>query len=128
METHRFRSIPRPAFQVCRTLCTGPKRGAKSCRKTGKSLQTVRRRLRLLVVNLFGLLHQILSIYSLTIMAAVIASWVAPASEHPVVRFLNRVTEPVLSKVRAVLPPMGGLDLSPLVVIIGIQLIQRFLF
>ena len=78
-------------------------------------------------MNLIGLLHQVLYIYSLVIMAAVIASWVAPGSDHPVVRFLDRVTEPVLSKVRAVLPPMGGIDLSPLAVIIGIQLILRFL-
>ena len=45
-----------------------------------------------------------------------------------VASFLFRVTEPVLAPVRRVLPPMGGLDLSPLVVIIGIQLLVRVLY
>jgi YggT family protein len=42
-------------------------------------------------------------------------------------QFLYRITEPVLGPVRRVLPPMGGLDLSPLVVIIGIQILTGLL-
>lgn len=127
MKTQRARSILDRCSGACFWPCKRTARGAKSCRKSALSLQTVRRRLKLRCVNLIGLLHQILYIYSLVIMAAVIASWVAPGSDHPIVRFLNAVTEPLLSKVRAVLPPMGGIDLSPLAVIIGIQLIQRFI-
>lgn len=44
-----------------------------------------------------------------------------------VAHFLYRLTEPVLAPIRRVLPPMGGLDLSPLVVIIGIQILTSFL-
>lgn len=44
-----------------------------------------------------------------------------------VAQFLYRLTEPVLAPIRRVLPPMGGLDLSPLVVIIGIQILTSFL-
>jgi len=44
-----------------------------------------------------------------------------------VAQFLYRITEPVLAPVRRVLPPMGGLDLSPLVVIIGIQILTGIL-
>ena len=45
-----------------------------------------------------------------------------------VASFLYRITEPVLAPVRRLLPPMGGLDLSPLVVIIGIQIIVQMLY
>jgi YggT family protein len=45
----------------------------------------------------------------------------------PVVAFLHRITEPVLAPVRRALPPMGGLDLSPLVVIIGLQILAGVL-
>lgn len=44
-----------------------------------------------------------------------------------VMQFLYRITEPVLAPIRRVLPPMGGLDLSPLVVIIGIQVLSAIL-
>lgn len=45
----------------------------------------------------------------------------------PVVAILERMTEPVLSPIRRVLPPMGGLDLSPLVLIIGLQILAEVL-
>ncbi len=74
-----------------------------------------------------GLLLQLIEIYSYVVLAAVIASWVAPGSDHPIVRFLDRVTEPVFAPVRKILPPMGGFDLSPLVVLVGLNLITRLL-
>lgn len=74
-----------------------------------------------------GLLIQILEIYRYVVLAAVIASWVAPGSDHPIVRFLEAVTEPVFAPIRKVLPQMNGLDLSPLVVLIGLSLLTRFL-
>ena len=74
-----------------------------------------------------GFLIQILEIYRYVVLAAVIVSWVAPGSDHPIVRFLEIVTEPVFAPIRKVLPQMGGLDLSPLVVLIGLSLITRLL-
>jgi YggT family protein len=52
---------------------------------------------------------------------------VSPDPRNPIVQFLHRVTEPVLRPVRNLLPPWktGGLDLSPLIVIIAIQFIER---
>lgn len=74
-----------------------------------------------------GILIQIIEIYRYVVLAAVIASWVAPGSDHPVVRLLEKVTEPVFAPIRRVLPSMGGLDLSPLVVLVGLSLITRIL-
>ena len=44
---------------------------------------------------------------------------------NPIARFLYQVTEPVLAPIRSALPPMGGIDLSPLVVFLGISVIMQ---
>jgi YggT family protein len=72
-----------------------------------------------------GLLHLLVSFYSYIVLAAVIVSWVAPDAQHPLLRWLRAVTEPVFDKVRSVVPAVGGFDLSPMVVLLGLQLLQR---
>jgi YggT family protein len=69
----------------------------------------------------------LLGLYSWVIIAAALMSWVSPDPRNPVVMFLRRVTEPVLEPVRRMLPPWktGGLDLSPLIVLIAIQFVER---
>ena len=69
----------------------------------------------------------LLDAYSWIIIAAALISWVQPNPRNPIVVFLARVTEPVLEPVRRLLPPWktGGLDLSPLIVLIAIQFVQR---
>ena len=77
--------------------------------------------------NLVQFIGWILDLYSWVIIAAALITWVSPDPRNPVVQFLYRVTEPVLRPVRNLLPPSktGGLDLSPLIVIIAIQFIER---
>ena len=69
----------------------------------------------------------LLNLYSWIIIAAALISWVSPDPRNPVVRFLHQVTEPVLAPVRRLLPPWktGGLDLSPLIVLLVIQFVER---
>ena len=71
-------------------------------------------------------LEKVLSLYSIVIFVAVLVSWVRPDPFHPVVQFLRSVTEPLFNWVRQRLPfaVIGMMDLSPLVVLIGIQLMQ----
>ena len=60
--------------------------------------------------------------------ARAVLSWVNPDPFNPIVRFLYRVTEPVLRPIRRRLPTMGmGLDLSPMLVILAIYFLQAFL-
>jgi YggT family protein len=62
------------------------------------------------------------------IIAQAILSWVNPDPYNPIVRFLYKVTEPVLGWVRRRLPVViGGLDLSPLLVLLAIVFLQKFL-
>lgn len=68
----------------------------------------------------------LLTIYMYLIIGRAIISWVNPDPYNPIVSFLNRATEPVLEKVRSRLPYLGGLDLSPMVVILIIIFLQKF--
>lgn len=72
-------------------------------------------------------LDTVLTIYMYVIIARAILSWVNPDPYNPIVRFLYRATEPVLSRVRRLVPPMGGLDLAPLIVLLAIFFLQKFL-
>jgi YggT family protein len=71
------------------------------------------------------LLIRLIDLYSLIVVAAVVVSWTNVPREHPAVRFLDQLTEPLLGPIRKVLPPMGGVDFSPLVLLIGLQLLTR---
>ena len=68
----------------------------------------------------------ILTIYMYIIIARALISWVNPDPYNPIVNFLNRVTEPVLYRIRKRLPAMGGLDLSPIIVLLVIFFLQKF--
>jgi len=68
-----------------------------------------------------------LSLYMYIVIARAIISWVNPDPYNPIVRFLNSVTEPVLFRLRKRLPLFfGGMDFSPIVVILAIIFIQSF--
>jgi len=68
-----------------------------------------------------------LSLYMYIVIARAIISWVNPDPYNPIVRFLNSVTEPVLLRIRRKLPLLfGGMDVSPIVVILAIIFIQSF--
>jgi len=73
-------------------------------------------------------LSGLLQIYFWIVVIAVLLSWVQPDPYNPIVRALYAMTEPVFDWVREHLPVyFGGLDLSPIVVIIAIQFVQRVL-
>lgn len=83
----------------------------------------------MLPYNLVSFVAWLLDLYSWVVIAAALITWVSPDPRNPIVVFLRRVTEPVLEPVRRLLPPWktGGLDLSPLIVLIGIQFVERVL-
>ena len=72
------------------------------------------------------LLVRLIDIYSLIILAAVVVTWINVPRSHPAVRLLHALTEPVLAPIRKILPPMGGMDFSPVVVLIGLRLLVGF--
>lgn len=81
-----------------------------------------------LLLALARLLELVLWAYLWIIIARAVLSWVSPDPFNPIVRFLYRVTEPVVRPVRERLPTVVmGLDLSPMVVILAIYFLQSFL-
>ena len=77
--------------------------------------------------SLVGLLSTALKIYYFSLIILVITSWVAPYSNHPAVELVNQLTEPLCSPARKILPPMGGLDFSIIIVFVGITLLDSYL-
>ena len=62
------------------------------------------------------------------VLAAVILSWLPPVNRrHPLAMLVLRLTEPVLEPIRRVIPLIGGLDLSPMVLLFALQLLKRLL-
>jgi len=70
-------------------------------------------------------LYQFLSLVQLLIIARVIVSWVAsPTSPNPVVQLIRQVTDPILEPIRSILPRTGMFDLSPMVALFAIYVLQ----
>ena len=74
------------------------------------------------------ILIQIIDLYSLIVFAAVVMSWMQLPPSNPIAQFVHALTEPVLGPLRRALPSMGGLDFSPMVLLIGLQMLKRLLF
>jgi YggT family protein len=68
-----------------------------------------------------------LSLYIWIIIARAILSWVNPNPYHPLVRLIISLTEPVLAPIRRRLPLMGGIDFTPMLLIVVILFLKRFL-
>jgi YggT family protein len=76
---------------------------------------------------LLDLARTLLQFYFIAILIYALLSWVAPGSYSPGARLLARICDPLLNPVRRVVPPIGGLDLSALLVLIGLQALQILL-
>ena len=76
---------------------------------------------------LLKLVVLVLNVYTFTIFVQAIMSWLGPQQSNPANALLWSVNEPVLAPVRRVIPPIGGLDLTPLAVILGLQVLSRLI-
>jgi YggT family protein len=76
----------------------------------------------LVVINFLQLL---ISVLMLLVIARVIVSWLAPSGGGGLVAFIYRATEPILSPIRRVVPPSGGLDWAPLIAMLVLGLLLR---
>ena len=73
-------------------------------------------------------LARLIDLYSLVVLVAVILSWVPLDRRNPLATITHGLTEPVLAPIRKVLPPVGGLDLSPMVLLIALQILKGLLY
>lgn len=77
-----------------------------------------------LIYGIGKLLSLLLSTYSIMLIALAISSWFMPQGYHPLLGLLQQLTEPLLRPVRNLLPPLGGIDLSLLAVLVILQLMM----
>lgn len=78
----------------------------------------------LLVWSVLGVVGLLVNIYFFALLAMIIFSWIAPGGRHPALLLLFQLTEPVMAPFRRMLPNMGGIDFSPILVFILINVIQ----
>jgi YggT family protein len=76
------------------------------------------------IAELLGLL---LNIYMFSILIQVVLSWINPGGYNPAVSLIYSINEPLLAPARRLIPPLSGLDLSPVVVLLGLQLAKMLL-
>ena len=80
--------------------------------------------LTLLSWAILNVLDLIVKIYFWSVIAVVVVSWIAPQSGHPAIQLVAQITEPVMRPVRNVMPSMGGLDLSPIIVFLILNVVS----
>ena len=73
---------------------------------------------------MIGLFSIIFNIYFFALIIMVIASFIAPYSDHPALILIHQLVEPICAPARKLLPPMGGLDLSIILVFVAIKVID----
>ncbi len=81
------------------------------------------------IYSLVNIIHMVITLYIWIVIISALLSFVRPDPSNPVVQVLYRLTEPVYYWLRRRFPflIMGGIDLSPLVIIFGLQFIDLFM-
>lgn len=73
------------------------------------------------------ILYRVIQILSYLVIADVLLSWVQHPRQAPL-KWTRQLTEPLYAPIRAVIPPISGFDLSPLILILGLNLLTRLIF
>ena len=81
----------------------------------------------LAIWSFIGVIAIVMKIYFFALLAMIILSWIAPNSYHPAIQLVSQIVEPVMAPVRKILPPIGGLDFSPILVFILINIFEILL-
>jgi YggT family protein len=81
-----------------------------------------------LIIAVAGILKILLDVYMWIVIISALISWVNPDPYNPIVRFLRAVTEPVFRPIRRIIGyRLGPVDISPMVVILGIMFVKYFI-
>ena len=77
----------------------------------------------LLVLSVAEIVQLAIYVFLFSILIQVVMSWISPGSYNPLLGVLHSLNEPLLGPARRIVPPIGGLDLSPIVVMVALQLV-----
>jgi YggT family protein len=79
------------------------------------------------MIWLYTFINILFTLLELAILARVLLSWFRVNPYHPVVDFLNQITDPILRPLRNVIPPLGMIDISPIVALILMDIIRQII-
>lgn len=74
------------------------------------------------------LLVKAITVYEWILIAKIVMTWIPHNAYHPAVQFLHKITDPVLNPVRRVVPPVMGIDFSPIIVFVGLGFLKRMMY
>jgi YggT family protein len=77
-----------------------------------------------LAISVVLVLGALLKLYFWSLLIMIVASWIAPGSSHPILLLINQICEPIMQPFRRIMPNMGGLDLSPILVFLSLQVLS----
>lgn len=80
-----------------------------------------------IALTILRTIYLVLRVYLFVILIYVLLSWISPGTYNPVAGLLASISEPILKPLRRIIPPIGGLDLSALFALIGIQALTMLL-
>ena len=81
-----------------------------------------------LIAAIATVIDYVLTFFLWLVIARAVLSWVSPDPHNPIVRFIYNVTEPVMGRIRRLVPlNFGGMDFSPVIIFLAIIFLQRFL-
>lgn len=84
--------------------------------------------MQILLSAIYQVVNLVIQVYIFIVIARALISWVNPDPYNPIVRFLYNATEPVLTRIRRVLPlQFSGIDLTPIVLLVGLSVLQQLL-
>ncbi len=75
-----------------------------------------------LILTVGEILSKLITIYTYAIIINAIASWIPQFQSHPITHIVYVLCEPLLTKLRRLIPLMGGIDLSPVIALLGLTL------
>lgn len=79
-----------------------------------------------MIILITRLLEIFIQLWCFMIILRAFISWVNPDPFHPLVQFLNRMTDPILAPIRKFLPTLGPVDISPFIAVILLYSIQKY--
>jgi YggT family protein len=76
---------------------------------------------------LYKIIDSLFWIYTLMLMARVLSSWFRELEEHPIIRFISFYTDPYLNLFRRLIPPLGPVDISPMIAFFALQFLEKII-
>jgi YggT family protein len=73
------------------------------------------------------LVHYIFVFYTMLLIVRILGSWIPALSEHPIMNFVASYADPYLNVFRRIIPPLGMIDISPLIAFIALRLLERYI-